>query len=155
MLLKWILVILHILTAAAWFGIGLRLAGQARAVLEQDGDARAALAREGGRSVWLMNLFVVLTLVFSLGAFVAGGHFAVYGPPYHTAVLLIVILTAVQLFVIRGGWTTLESLATEASPDVDALEGAKKRVVIGTGVGHLIWLVLLVLMFASRLVGAL
>jgi hypothetical protein len=70
-------------------------------------------------------------------------------------VLLIVLLTADQLFVIRGGWATLESLAGEASPDPDALERAKKRVAIGTGVGHLIWLVLLVLMFANRLLGAL
>jgi len=155
MLLKWILVILHIITAAAWFGIGLRLAGQARSVLEREGNARTALAQEGGRSVWLMNLFVVLTLVFSLGAFVAGGHFAVYGPVYHTAVLLIVLLTADQLLVIRGGWARLQSLASEASPDADALERAKKRVAIGTGVGHLIWLILLVLMFANRLVGTL
>lgn len=155
MLLKWILVILHIITAAAWFGIGLRLTGQARAVLEQSGDARHALAEDGQQSVWLMNLFVVLTLLFSLGAFVAGGHFSVYGPPYHTAVLLIVILTLDQLFVIRSGWSTLHALAQEASPDEQALESAKKRVAIGTGVGHLLWLVLLGLMFADRFAAAL
>lgn len=155
MLLKWILVILHIITAAAWFGIGLRLTGQARAVLEQSGDARRALAEDGQQSVWLMNLFVVLTLLFSLGAFVAGGHFSVYGPPYHTAVLLIVILTLDQLFVIRSGWSTLHALSREASPDEDALESAKKRVAIGTGVGHLLWLVLLGLMFVDRFAAAL
>ncbi len=150
MLLKWILVVLHIITAAAWFGLGLRLTGQARAVLEQSGDARRALADDGKQSVWLMNLFVVLTLLFSLGAFVAGGHFSVYGPPYHTAVLLIVLLTLDQLFVIRSGWSTLHALAQEASPDEEALESAKKRVAIGTGVGHLFWLILLGLMFVDR-----
>ena len=41
MLLKWTFVVLHIITAAAWFGLGLRLAGQARRVLELDGDAQA------------------------------------------------------------------------------------------------------------------
>jgi hypothetical protein len=152
MLLKWILVILHIITAAAWFGIGLRIAGQARAVVEQEGAARAALVEDGSQSVWLMNVFMVLTLVFSLGAFAAGGHFVAYGPVYHTAVLLIVLLTADQLVVIRGGWSTLSSLVEEASPDLDALEGARKRVAIGTGVGHLLWLVLLVLMFVNRIV---
>lgn len=152
MILKWILVILHIITAAAWFGIGLRLAGQARAVVQQDGAARAALAEDGSQSVWLMNLFMVLTLVFSIGAFVAGGHFVTYGPVYHTALLLIVVLTADQLVVIRGGWSTLSSLVEEASPDADALDSARKRVAIGTGVGHLIWLVLLVLMFVNRFV---
>jgi hypothetical protein len=152
MILKWILVILHIITAAAWFGIGLRLAGQARAVVQQEGAVRAALAEDGSQSVWLMNLFMVLTLVFSIGAFVAGGHFATYGPVYHTALLLIVVLTADQLVVIRGGWSTLSSLVEEASPDADALDSARKRVAIGTGVGHLIWLVLLVLMFVNRFV---
>ncbi len=151
-LLKWILVILHIITAAAWFGIGLRLTGQARTVLEADGDARRALADDGQRSVRLMNIFVVLTLVFSLGAFVAGGHFEAYGPVYHTAVLLIVILTLVQLFVIRPGWATLQSGVNSPDTDSDALESAKSRVAIGTGVGHLLWLILLVLMFANRLV---
>jgi hypothetical protein len=152
MILKWILVILHIITAAAWFGIGLRLAGQARAVVQQDGAVRAALAEDGSQSVWLMNLFMILTLVFSIGAFVAGGHFVTYGPVYHTALLLIVVLTADQLVVIRGGWSTLSSLVEKASPDADALDSARKRVAIGTGVGHLIWLVLLVLMFVNRFV---
>jgi hypothetical protein len=152
MLLKWILVILHIITAAAWFGIGLRLAGQARAVVQREGAARTALAEEGGQSVWLMDIFMVLTLVFSVGAFVAGGHFVTYGPVYHTALLLIVILTADQLVVIRGGWSSLSSLVEEAAPDTGALESARKRVAIGTGVGHLLWLVLLVLMFVNRIV---
>lgn len=154
MLLKWILVILHIITAAGWFGLGLRLTGQARSVLAKDGEAQRSLAAEGQESVRLMNIFILLTLVFSISAFVAGGHFVRYGPVYHTALLLIVILAADQLFVIRNGWNTLHSLVQEASPDTDALQSAKKRVAIGTGVGHLLWLVLLGLMFANRLVAA-
>lgn len=155
MLIKWILVVLHIITAAAWFGIGLRLAGQARSVLEHDGDARRALVEEGSQSVWLMNVFIVLTLVFSLGAFVAGGHFATYGPAYHSAVTLIVLLTLDQLWIIRGGWSALHTAATAADPARDALESAKKRVAIGTGVGHLLWLVLLGLMFVNQFQAAL
>jgi hypothetical protein len=153
MLLKWILVILHIITAAAWFGLGLRLTGQARTVLEKRGDAQRALADDGQQSVRLMNIFVILTLVFSIGAFVAGGHFDAYGPVYHTALLLIVVLTLVQLFVVRPGWAALQAEVDAAEGNTDALEGAKSRVAIGTGVGHLLWLVLLVLMFANRLVG--
>lgn len=154
MLLKWILVILHIITAAAWFGLGLRLTGQARAVLERTGNAQTALADDGQESVRLMNIFIVLTLLFSIGAFIAGGHFAYYGPAYHSAVTLIVVLTLVQLFVIRPGWATLQSHAGTTDANDDAMESAKTRVAIGTGVGHLIWLVLLGLMFANRLVGA-
>ena len=156
MLLKWILVILHIITAAAWFGLGLRLAGQARTVLDREGDARTALAEDGAQSVWLMNMFIVLTLVFSLGAFVAGGHFTTYGPAYHSAVTLIVLLTLDQLLVIRPGWATLQAYATgSADTTEDDAQSAKTRVAIGTGVGHLIWLVLLGLMFVNRFSAAL
>jgi len=154
-MLKAILVVLHTITAAAWFGLGLRVAGRARKVIELGGDAGAALASDGADSVWQMNLFIVLTLVFSLGAFIAGGHFAVYGPIYHTSVTLIFLLVLDQLFVIRPGWNALqEAVAGGASLDADAAESARKRVAIGTGVGHLLWLVLLVLMFWNQYLGA-
>lgn len=150
MLLKWTLVFLHIITAAAWFGLGLRLAGQARTVLSLSGDAQVALAEDGRQSVRLMNIFIVLTLVFSIGAFVAGGHFATYGPAYHTAVTLILLLTLDQLLVIRPAWATLQEHAGSESSDEEIFESAKKRVAIGTGVGHLLWLVLLGLMFVDQ-----
>jgi hypothetical protein len=134
--LKWILVVLHIITAAAWFGLGLRLAGQARTVAE--GNA-PALAEDAGRSVQLMNVFIILTLLFSAGAFLVGGGFAGYGPAYHTSLLLILVLTGLQLFLIRPAWNALAG--SEGDP-----ESARKRVAIGTGIGHLTWLVVLVLM---------
>jgi hypothetical protein len=149
-MLKSIFVVLHIITAAAWFGLGLRLAGRARKVLELGGEAGAALAEDGQASVRQMNIFVVLTLVFSLAAFIAGGHFAAYGPIYHTSVTLIVLLAAAQLFVIRPNWNTLRSAVTGGSVDADAAESARKWVAIGTGVGHLLWLVMLVLMLWNQ-----
>jgi len=155
LLLKHVLVILHIATAAAWFGLGLRLAGRARAVVGETGEARVALVEDGAQSVWLMNVFIILTLLFSLGAFIAGGHFASYGPAYHAAVTLIVILTLDQLFVIRSGWSTLQANVEPESGNPEAAESGRKRVAIGTGVGHLLWIVLLILMFWDRLAGAL
>lgn len=158
MILKWILVILHVITAAGWFGLGLRLAGQARTVLSLQGDAQITLADDGRETVRLMNIFILLTLLFSVGAFVAGGHFNAYGPVYHTALTLIVLLTLDQLVVIRPAWNTLLAHATggEGSDvtDEDA-QSAKTKVAIGTGVGHLLWLVLLGLMFVSRFQAAL
>ena len=149
-----ILVALHIVTAAAWFGLGLRVAGRARTVTNLDGEGAAALAADGASSVWQMNLFVVLTLIFSLSAFVAGGHFAAYGPAYHTSVTLIVLLTLDQLFVIRPGWNALQTAVTGSGGiDTEAAESARKKVAIGTGVGHLLWLVILVLMLWNRYLG--
>ena len=139
--LKWILVILHIITAAAWFGLGLRLAGQARTVVEK---GLRGLADDAARSVRLMNIFVVLTFVFAAGAFFVGGGFGAYGPQYHTSLLLIVVLVGLQFFVIRPGWAGLRNGLSEGEASA---ESARKRVAMGVGIGHLIWLVLLVLMF--------
>lgn len=141
--LLFLFVLLHVVTAAAWFGLALRIGGQARAALTAGGAAGETVADEGQRSVRLMNIFVVLTLLFGLGAFFAGGGFGVYGPVYHTSILLIVILAAVQFFVIRPGWQQLRAALGGAGDP----ESARKRVAIGTGVGHLVWLTLLVLMF--------
>jgi len=155
MLLKWIFVVLHIITAAAWFGLGLRLTGQARTVLQMEGEGQAAIAEEGQQSVRLMNLFIVLTLVFSVGAFIAGGHFDYYGPAYHSALTFIVLLTLDQLVVIRPAWSTLRAWATGDDVTDETARSAKTRVAIGTGVGHLLWLVLLGLMFTDQFLMAL
>lgn len=149
-LVKWIFVILHVITAAGWFGLGLRLAGQARKVIELGGTAGEALADDAARSVRLMNIFVVLTLLFGLGAFFAGGGFAVYGPVYHTSLLLIVVLAGIQLFLIRPQWHTLQA-ALGGEQASETVRSARSRVSMGVGIGHLIWLVLLVLMFWNRM----
>lgn len=141
LLLKFIFVILHIITAAAWFGLALRLTGQARTTAAAEPAAAAALAADGAHTVRLLGIFVVLTFVFALGAFLVGGAFGAYGPAYHTSLLLILVLIGVQFGLIRPGWAALQR--GEA--------GGKKRVAMGTGIGHLLWLVLLILMYWTQL----
>ncbi|MEM6785454.1 MAG: hypothetical protein AAF624_17165, partial [Bacteroidota bacterium] len=63
-IVKYLVVIAHIATAAAWFGLALRLAGQARKVAAASGDARATLAEDVGKSVSQVGLFILLTFVF-------------------------------------------------------------------------------------------
>lgn len=149
MLIKNVFVVLHVITAAAWFGLGLRLSGQARKAVELGGDSGRTLAEDGERTVWLMNLFILLTFVFSIVAFIAGGHFTTYGPIYHSSLTLIVLLVLDQLFVIRPGWNRLQNVLAQETQTSEA-ESARKRVAMGTGVGHLLWLVLLILMFWNQ-----
>lgn len=149
-LLLQISVLLHVLTAAAWFGLGLRLAGQARTALDASGEVGLALARDMGRTVNLMGTFVLLTFLFSMMVLGLGGG---YGGQlqYHVASLLIVLLTVLQLWLIRPAWKGLH----------DALEGSgngaryARRLAMFTGIGHLLWLVILVLMFWNRFTQAL
>ena len=150
--LKHILTILHIITAAAWFGMALRLAAQARTVLKLDRPTALALADDTGRTVRFMGLFIVLTLVFAFATFVVGSIGAAsYGGQFHTAMLLIVVLVAIQYLLVQPGWKKLRG-AVEAGADAEAF---RKRVAMGVGLGHLLWLVLLVLMFWDKLRAAL
>ena len=144
LLVKYIFVILHVITAAAWFGLALPLGRRAR-VIADGGPEAAPLAEEGARIVRLLGIFSILTLVFALVAFFAGGGFAAYGPQYHTSMLLILVLIGVQFGMIRSGWEALR--AGDAS--------GKKRVAMGAGIGHTLWLVILVLMFWNDLSTAL
>lgn len=145
--LKWLFVILHVITASAWFGLGLLLPRQARSVVET-GAPDGPLATFTDRSVFLMNIFVVLTLIFSLVALFAGGGFEVYGWPYHTSITLILLLVLDQFFVIRASWSTLKGTL---STDADEARDAATRLATGTGAGHLLWLATLVLMFFRRM----
>ena len=99
-----------------------------------------------------MGFFIVLTLVFAFATFVVGSIGPVrYGGQYHTAMTLIVVLVAIQYFLVQPGWKKLRG-AVEAGTDAEAF---RKRVAMGVGLGHLLWFVLLVLMFWDKLRAAL
>ena len=139
-MLKNTLVLLHVITAAGWFGLALSIGGIARRVAAERTDG---LVEEGAKSIKLMNMFVVLTFVFGLLAFLLGGGFAAYGPQYHTSLLLVLILIGIQFLMIRPAWSAI------ATGD-PAVTSARKRIGMANGIGHLIWLIVLVLMFWTR-----
>lgn len=144
LLVKFLAVVLHIITAAALFGLGLLLGRQARAYAS---TGLAVVGELGGRSVRLMTMFAVLTFVFGLAAFfIPPGGFAVYGPEYHMSLTVMLVLVLVQILLVQRGWGGLyDAVASGTDP-----EPARKRVVMGVGIVHLLWLVLLVMMFWSN-----
>ena len=153
MTLTYVLVVLHIVTASAWFGLGLRLAGKARTVLSLQGPAAAALAEDTRSTVKWMNGFIVLTLIFAYANFFYGGGFTGYPPQYHASLTLMLVLVGVQFLLIRPGWNSLADVVAEgADAASEAADGARKKVAIGTGIGHLLWLVLLILMYFDQLI---
>ncbi len=135
------LVLLHILTAAAWFGLGLRVAAPLRLLAPGlQGAPADAIIAGGAGTARLMTIFAALTAIFAAGAFFTGGGFARYGPAYHASILLILVLLGVQILLIQKPWSALAAGVTDAA-------SARKRIAAGTGVGHLLWVVLLFLMF--------
>ena len=139
------LVFLHVVTAAAWFGLSLRLGAQARLAA----SGAHAIVEEGRHTVRLLNLFMLMTFVFSMGALLLGGGYPGQ-MQYHIASALIVVLVAFQYFLIRPAWGKLGSMVAageEAGP-------AARRIGMFAGLGHTIWLIMLILMFWNRFAAA-
>jgi uncharacterized membrane protein len=144
---KILAVILHVITAAAYFGLGLPLARNARTLAS---NRATFLATDGARTIRLMTVFAVLTFVFGLVAFfIPPGGFGFYGPEFHTSLTLMVVLIGVHVGLVQLGWSKLSEAVARDGGEADA-SSARKRVAMGIGIAHLIWLVLLILMFWSR-----
>lgn len=147
--IKYLAVLLHIISAAGWFGLGLRLGGLARSATA-GGAGGPALAAETERTAGLMRVFALLTLVFAYTALFTGISAGTsYGVPYHIASTLILVLALVQFFLIGPGAARLRK-GVDAG-DLALAESARKRTAMGVGIGHLLWTVMLVLMFWDTL----
>ncbi|GIV61203.1 MAG: hypothetical protein KatS3mg044_0069 [Rhodothermaceae bacterium] len=142
LLLKSLFVLLHITTAAAWFGLALRLNAQARLALRLSGEAANAAADDLLRTTRQLRLFLVLTLVFALGAFFSGGGFGAYGPPFHSSLLLLIILLVLHVTLVQPSARGVQA-ALAATSDATAHQ---KKLSMATGIGHLLWLLILILM---------
>lgn len=147
LLLKNLLILLHIITAAAWFGMGLRLAAQARTVGSLEGKAAVALAGDVGRTVRFMGIFAALTFFFGLATFGVGSTMGHYGPQFHTAILLVAILLVVQYVLVQPNWKKLQN-AVETGAETEPL---RKRIAMGVGIQHLLWVITLIMMLWDKL----
>ncbi|HEX8387341.1 MAG TPA: hypothetical protein VF576_14205 [Rubricoccaceae bacterium] len=132
-----VLVILHIVLVSVWFGLSLRLQFQAKALGMGDGGFAETLRTGGSRTVQVMTVAIILFYAVAVGNFFLGGGFDAYGPVYHTSLLLGLALVLVQVLVIQPAWGRLAG----------GQPASAKRVSMGLGIGHGLWLVLLVLMF--------
>lgn len=137
---KNILVLLHIITAAGWFGLALIFGAVAR---KAAAAGSPAFNDVGSKIERFMTIFVIATFLFGLGAFFLGGGFGLYGANYHTSITLILILVLIQLFLIRPAWKAIAVGGEGAA-------SSRKKLGIGIGVGHLLWLVVLILMLWNQ-----
>ncbi|MFN3596256.1 MAG: hypothetical protein ACK41D_03190 [Rubricoccaceae bacterium] len=136
------LIFLHVVLAAAWFGLGLALPALARSAMADGGAPVAALGR---RVLLIMGVALVGFYVVAVGNFLTGGSVRVYGWPYHTAITLGLLLIGVHFLLLQPAWGQLvKGLGT---PEADVARG---RLGMAIGIGHTLWLVMLVLMYLPR-----
>jgi hypothetical protein len=147
-------VLLHVVMAAAWFGLAIRLSGESRAVVDADATAAPVMAASATRGVRQMGKFLLLSLLFALGAVFTNGGFESYSWSawwtIHVSLALLLALIAIHFLVVSRTWKALAANAGHASA-----REIRGRLAAAVGVGHLIWLAILVLMFWSRFSAAL
>ncbi len=147
-------VVLHVAMAAAWFGLAMRLSGESRAVVNAEGVAATALASSAARGVRQMGTFLLLALVFGLGAVFTNGGFETYSWAnwwnIHVSLVLFLLLIALHFLVVAPGWRQLSAHAGQP-----AASAVRRRLAAAVGIGHLIWFTILILMFWSRFSAAL
>ncbi len=137
---------LHLITAAAWFGLSLPLAARFRYLLEAEPPCRVDYIPGLKRTLTQLHLFLGLTLLFGLITLFAGGGFAAYGPRYHTAIFLLLIMWGLQFLLSRQAHTYFTRVID--SEQVSALP--VKQIAMFNGINHLLWLFILVLMLWHR-----
>ncbi len=150
-LLKNLLLILHILTASAWFGLSLRLGSQAKFAI----SGYPAIAVDGTRTISLMGVLLFSTFVFSASLLMIGG-----GYPgqiqYHIASGLMMLLLGIHYMLLRPLWSLLRKaviLTTQTETSVQKekqLTFRARAIGVVAGTCHLMWFVILILMFWNR-----
>ena len=145
-------IFLHILTASAWFGLSLRLGSQAKLAA----TGQHAVSEDGKRTLFLMGIMLLATFAFSMVLLMTGG-----GYPgqiqYHIASILIVVLLVVQFVFLIPVWNSLHTaVATAHKQDGAEIKRSPasahaRKISTFAGIGHLIWVILLVLMLWNRL----
>lgn len=145
--MRTVLLILHIASAALLFGTGTGLVRQLKRQAELGGKSLLIAAEDAARRGSIMSgasLFTIATgvaLIFNLGGFAAAPK------NFHTALLVMLGLMAVGLGVLKPAAARIEAQAKSETPDQAVIGSSIKKIAMGQGIMHLLWLVLLILMF--------
>jgi hypothetical protein len=144
-----ILVVFHVLFGALWFAGPLMLAGTLKKAQPHGQAAFHAAAQIADR----MGLYAV---VGNLGSLLTGVGliFMKYGGMkglpvrFHIALGLVLIGTAVGFGLLKPTVGKIVKAAAAADYDPTSATKTMKRVSMGVGINHLLWLICLVLMYA-------
>lgn len=141
-----LLIVLHVASAAAMFGVMLPIASLLGRAANQGTEAKrvaAQTARRANKIAWIVGL-----IAFSAGLaliFYKGGMKAV-APTIHSGMAAMMLLLVLVLFIERP---LLGKLEKAAEGDEIAWLSHKKRFAMGHGIQSLLWLIILGLMFAG------
>lgn len=136
---------LHIIFMATWFGGSLFAPGDARRTLSNEAADLELLQGRLKRYAVLGAVSALLTIVTGFGLIFALGGFKVVSPAIHIGMLVAFVMWGVGMFVVGGASRKIAAGIAEKKPRAELL-GHAKRMAMGTGIFHLLWIVALGLM---------
>lgn len=141
-----VVLVLHIASAAVLFGGAMGLTRSLRQHLSSSNEIFLALARDAVRKNRVTGIFSILTLLTGLMLIFLVGGFANVRFTIHIALTLMLVAIAVGAVVMTPQISRLVALAERDPLDRDGASKAIKRLTIGQGIIHFLWLVILALM---------
>jgi hypothetical protein len=136
--------LLHILSMAVWFGIGLMVAGDVRKTLARGKPHTELLGARVGRTLMIEVVAGLVTIASGLGLIFLRGGMKGVPPRIHAGLGLAIASYALLLVVIRPAASRIDELLEKG--DGNELRDLSKRLAMTTGIDHALKLAILVLM---------
>ncbi len=142
------LLMVHITAAAFLLGGSAGLARPLRRNLKLGHEAFHVAAEDAVRRLKMLTVSSLTTLLTGVALiFVSYQGFGPAPKNFHAALGLMLVALAVNWGLLRPALGTTLKLAKAETLDADKARAAMKKVSMGQGVVHLLWLILLLLMF--------
>ena len=141
-----ILKTIHILCASVWLGSGLTIAGDVRRTLEQGRPHTDLLISRVNRQGKMAGIFGMLTLLSGVNLVFVMGGFGNVGHNIHAGLGLSLLIFAVGLGLSMPTWRRIRAILGAETGDLAEARKLAGRLGMFTGIEHLLWLVVLVLM---------
>lgn len=138
--------ILHISSAALLLGVPLGIVRNLKANLELGKDAFRVATVDASRRGQLTGISALLTLATGLALIFMSGGFGAVPLNFHMALTAMLVALVVAAVLIRPATTKLAQIAVKETLDRQGALALTKRLAMGTGILHLLWLIMLTLM---------
>jgi hypothetical protein len=144
---KVLVLVVHVSTAALLLGAPLGLVRSARTALGRSSDAFKLATQDAAFKAKLAGMGSMLTLLSGLGLIFLGGGFAIVPKNFHAALALMLVAFGVSLTVMRPNTLRLVDASLKEPIDEPAARAALRKLGMGSGILHALWLTMLTLMF--------
>jgi uncharacterized membrane protein len=143
----YILLAIHIACAAVWFGNSLTNPGRLRRSIQAGGSEAKFAVEDGNRSIRISFIFGIVTFLTGILLIIDLGGFGQIPKPIHYAMLIVMVMIALDL-IVRSIWVKMSKvLADGAQPE--SLNSFKGKLGMFSGIQQLLWVVVLYLMVSN------